>query len=153
MADLARFPELRFLDRFWLLPPVVLAVTVLLLFGWSGLVIGFFLSTVLTWHGTYTINSLCHVFGARRFATRDTSRNNPFLAMLTLGEGWHNNHHRYMNAARCGFYAHEIDPTHLGLRMLEKVGLVWGLKRVPERVLEEGRRQDAARAAAKAEVA
>jgi len=106
-------------------------------------VVGFFLSTVLTWHGTYTINSLCHVFGSRRFETKDTSRNNLFLALLTLGEGWHNNHHHYMNAARCGFYPHEIDLTHVLLRALEKVGLVWGLKKVPARILEEGRRRDA----------
>jgi len=143
VADLARYPELRFLDRFWLLPPVALALAVFLAFGWSGLVIGFFLSTVLTWHGTYTINSLCHVFGSRRFETRDTSRNNLFLALLTLGEGWHNNHHHYMNAARCGFYPHEIDLTYYVLRVLEKLGLVWGLKKVPARILEHGSRADA----------
>jgi len=141
VADLARYPELRFLDRFWLLPPLVLAVGVLLAFGWSGLVIGFFLSLVLTWHATYTINSLSHVLGSRRFETEDTSRNNLFLALLTLGEGWHNNHHHYMNAARCGFYPHEIDITHLVLRALEKVGLVWGLKKVPARILEQAARR------------
>jgi stearoyl-CoA desaturase (delta-9 desaturase) len=141
VADLAKYPELRWLHRHWLVPPAVLAILVLLLFGWSGLVIGFFLSTVLTWHGTYTINSLSHVLGSRRFATKDTSRNNPFLALLTLGEGWHNNHHHYPNAARCGFYPRELDVTYLGLRLLEKLGLVWGLKAVPGRVLEAGRDQ------------
>jgi len=143
VKDLSKNPELRWLDRHWLVPPTLLAAASLALFGWSGLVIGFFLSTCLTWHGTYTINSLSHVFGKRRFETKDTSRNNALLAMITLGEGWHNNHHHYMNAARCGFYPHEIDITYIGLLALEKMGLVWGLKKVPQRVLDEGRARDA----------
>jgi stearoyl-CoA desaturase (delta-9 desaturase) len=143
VKDLAKNPELIWLDRHWLVPPILLAVACLTFFGPSGLVIGFFLSTCLTWHGTYTINSLSHVFGKRRFETKDTSRNNPVLALITLGEGWHNNHHHYMNAARCGFYPHEIDLTYLGLCGLEKLGLVWGMKKVPARILEEGRARDA----------
>ncbi|MCS6858266.1 MAG: fatty acid desaturase [Sandaracinaceae bacterium] len=140
VADLAKYPELLWLHRYWLLPPIVLAVVVFLLFGWSGLVVGFFLSTVLTWHATYSINSLSHVWGTRRFETKDASRNNFLLALITLGEGWHNNHHRYMNAARCGFYPSELDLTYLGLRLLEFFGIVWDLKPVPEAILNEGRK-------------
>ncbi|HCU24843.1 MAG TPA: hypothetical protein DF383_07485, partial [Deltaproteobacteria bacterium] len=93
IPDFAKYPELRFLDRAWILPPLLLALAVFLIGGWSALWIGFFLSTVLLWHSTFTINSLAHVFGRRRFATTDTSRNSFWLALLTMGEGWHNNHH------------------------------------------------------------
>ena len=73
---------------------------------------------MLTWHGTFTINSLAHVWGKRRYATSDDSRNNWFLALLTMGEGWHNNHHYYPNAARQGFYWWEVDVTYYGLKLL-----------------------------------
>ena len=105
------------------------------------LVWGFFISTVLLYHATYTINSLAHRFGTRRFNTRDNSKNNLLLALLTLGEGWHNNHHRYPVAARQGFYRGEIDLSYLGLRLLAAVGLVRGLRPVPEPVLQEGSRR------------
>ncbi len=145
IRDFSKYPELVWLNKYWLVPPTVLAVAVLLLFGWSGLVIGFFLATVLNWHSTYFINSLCHVWGSRRFDTKDDSKNNFFLALLTFGEGWHNNHHHYMNSCRQGFYWWEIDITYYILEAMSWVGLVWNIKEPPARVLEDGRRRDAAR--------
>ena len=147
VRDLLRYPELRWLDRFDILVPFALALGLLLLghglavahpgLGTSGgqmLVWGFFVSTVACYHGTYTINSLCHVWGRRRYATGDESRNNFWLALLTLGEGWHNNHHRYPMSARQGFYWWEVDITYYGLRLLAALGLIWDLKPVPREV-------------------
>jgi stearoyl-CoA desaturase (Delta-9 desaturase) len=142
IPDLARYPELRFLNRFHLLPPIALGVATFMLFGAPGLFVGFFLSTVLTWHATFTINSLSHVFGRRRFPTTDASRNNPWLAILTLGEGWHNNHHRFSSSVRQGFYWYEYDITFYILKALSIFGIVWDLRVVPQSVLEEGRVHD-----------
>ncbi len=147
IADFARYPELRWLNRYHLVPPTLLAVAIYLWLGLGGLLIGFFLSTVLVWHGTFFINSLAHVVGKRRFHTRDESRNNFWLALITLGEGWHNNHHRYQASARNGFYAGELDITYLTLLALSSIGVVWDLRPVPEKVLAEGRKSDAARRA------
>lgn len=144
VRDLAKFPELVWLDRNWLVPPLALALVVWLALGWSGLFVGFFLSTVLVWHATFVVNSLAHVVGKRRFATADTSRNNWLIALLTLGEGWHNNHHHYMGAARQGFYWWEVDVTFYVLKCLEWCGIVWDLRPVPAAVLAEGRAADAA---------
>jgi len=149
IKDFARYPELRFLDRYWLLPPVVLGLAVFLLFGWSGLVIGFFASTVALWHGTFLINSLTHVWGSKRFDAGDESRNNALFALVTLGEGWHNNHHYYQSATRQGFYWWEVDVTYYVLRMLSLLGIVRDLREPPERVLQLGRRLDAERRAAR----
>ncbi|MEM9865180.1 MAG: acyl-CoA desaturase [Myxococcota bacterium] len=153
VRDLARFPELRFLNRFHLLPPIILALICYAIDGLPGLIIGFFVSTVLLWHGTFLINSMAHVFGRRRYATKDDSRNSALLAAITLGEGWHNNHHRYAASAKNGFFKGEFDPTYLVLRGLERLGLVHSLRPVPERVLEEGRRADAILTGAGANVA
>ncbi|RYZ64518.1 MAG: acyl-CoA desaturase, partial [Proteobacteria bacterium] len=95
ISDLKKYPELVFLNRFNLVPAVLLAVAIFFVGGMPALVWGFFISTVLCWHGTFTINSLSHVFGTRRYTTTDTSRNNWLLAIVTMGEGWHNNHHAY----------------------------------------------------------
>jgi stearoyl-CoA desaturase (delta-9 desaturase) len=141
VADLARFPELRWLERWNILPPVTLAVGLFLWGGLPALLWGFFVSTTLLWHGTYTINSLAHLFGRRRYATPDDSRNNWFLALLTLGEGWHNNHHYYRPAANQGFFWWEFDPTFYVLKMLSWVGLIWDVRTPPRRVLEAGVRQ------------
>ena len=92
----------------------------------------FFLSTVFLFHGTFTINSLAHVWGSRRYQTKDTSRNNWFLALLTLGEGWHNNHHHYMRSARQGFFWWEVDPTYYALVVLSWMQIVWDLREVPD---------------------
>jgi stearoyl-CoA desaturase (Delta-9 desaturase) len=144
VRDLLKFPELRWLDRFDILVPVLLGLGMFLLglllahvsphlhtSGLQMLVWGFFISTVVCWHATYTINSLSHLFGRQRYRTGDTSRNNWFLAILTLGEGWHNNHHYYPNAARQGFYWWEYDLTYYLLKLMSWLGLIWDLKPVP----------------------
>jgi stearoyl-CoA desaturase (delta-9 desaturase) len=142
IRDFAKYPELRFLNKFYLLPPIMLGTAIFFWLGASGLFFGFFASTVLLWHGTFTINSLSHVFGNRRFATTDHSRNNWLLAIVTMGEGWHNNHHRYSGSTRQGFYWYEYDITFYILKLLSLFGLVWKLSPVPESVLEEGRASD-----------
>jgi len=135
IRDFARYPELRFLDRHDWIPPWALGVVCFVVGGWSGLVVGFFLSTVLLWHATFTVNSLAHVFGRRRYNTPDTSRNSLLVALLTGGEGWHNNHHHYPSAARQGFFWWEIDVTYYVLRGLAALGLVWDLREPPAHVL------------------
>ena len=144
VRDFAKFPELRFLDRFDVLAPLALAA---LLFGagevaaatapeWgtSGLQLlawGFFVSTTVLFHVTSLVNSAGHRTGSRRYATRDHSRNSLWLALLTFGEGWHNNHHHYPVAARQGFFWWEIDITYYGLRAMQAAGLIRGLRPVP----------------------
>lgn len=144
VPDLMRYPELRLLDRFDILVPIVTAAGLFLLGdllatvapalhtgGAQLLIWGFFVSTVLLFHVTVTINSLAHRYGTRRFDTRDNSRNNALLALLTFGEGWHNNHHHFPGAARQGFRWWELDLTYYGLRGLAALGLIWDLKPVP----------------------
>ncbi|MBP6507391.1 MAG: acyl-CoA desaturase, partial [Opitutaceae bacterium] len=103
---------------------------------------GFFISTTFLFHGTGCINSMAHLMGRRRFKTSDDSRNSALLAFITLGEGWHNNHHRYQSSTRNGFYWWEIDPTYYGLKLLSFTGLIWGLKPVPSSILAEGAHAD-----------
>ena len=138
IKDMASFPELRWLNRWWLLPPVTLAVGLYLLGGWSWLIWGFFVSTVLLWHGTFTINSLSHVLGSRRYPTTDTSKNNWYLALLTMGEGWHNNHHHYMSSVKQGFFWWEFDATYYVLKVLSWLGIVWDLRQPPREMLARG---------------
>ena len=107
----ARYPEIRFLERFYYVPPLLLAVGLFAVGGWPWLVWGFGLATTTAFHATFAINSVNHLWGTRRFATPDDSRNNLATALLALGEGWHNNHHRYPLAARNGFYWWELDAT------------------------------------------
>ncbi|HEY0990338.1 MAG TPA: acyl-CoA desaturase [Kofleriaceae bacterium] len=135
IADLVRFRELRVLDRFKHWPAVLLAVVLVAVGGWHALVWGFFISTVLLWHGTFTINSLSHVIGRRRYATKDASRNNWALAVITMGEGWHNNHHHYMSSANQGFRWYEIDVSYYLLVALSKLGVVWDVRRAPAQVV------------------
>jgi stearoyl-CoA desaturase (delta-9 desaturase) len=134
VRDLAKYPELRFLDRNWALVPTAYGVASFLIGGWFGLVWAFLVSTTILWHGTFTINSLCHVLGSRRFATTDDSKNNFWLALVTMGEGWHNNHHHYFRSANQGFYWWEVDPTFYILRGLERLGLVWDVHVAPKDV-------------------
>jgi stearoyl-CoA desaturase (Delta-9 desaturase) len=134
IRDFARFPELRFLNRWYLLPPILLGTVVFLIGGFPLLVWGFFVSTVLLWHGTFTINSLSHVFGSQRYKTTDTSRNNFLLALVTCGEGWHNNHHYHQNTANQGWFWWEVDATFYVLRLLSALGLVWDLRMPSESV-------------------
>jgi stearoyl-CoA desaturase (delta-9 desaturase) len=131
IPDFARYPELRFLDRHDWIGPWSLGVASFLIAGWSGLVVGFFASTVLLWHATFSVNSLAHLWGTRRYATADTSRNSVLIAVLTLGEGWHNNHHHYPACARQGFFWWELDPAYAVLRGLAAVGIVRDLRLTP----------------------
>lgn len=150
IKDFLAFPEIKWLDNYHLVGPVVLGaavvglgyyleqahpalgVTPMSLFIW-----GFCVSTTLLYHGTFFINSLAHLVGTRRFNTTDESRNSLTLALITLGEGWHNNHHRYPGSERQGFYWWEIDITHYILKMLSWVGLVWDLREPPKRIYDE----------------
>jgi stearoyl-CoA desaturase (Delta-9 desaturase) len=157
IRDFARFPELRWLDRYWWVPPAALAALTFALGGLWGLVWAFGVSTVMSWHGTFTINSLAHVFGRRPYPTRDDSRNNLALALLTLGEGWHNNHHHYQVSARQGFRWWQVDLTFYGLRALAAARLIWDVRGVPDHVRAAAGRgvpaEPAAAAAARAPLA
>ncbi|MFB3788081.1 MAG: acyl-CoA desaturase [bacterium] len=147
IRDFAQFPELRFLDRYHYLAPA----TLILLLASAGFLIeaflpflettafqilvwGFFLSTVLLYQCTFSINTFAHMIGKRRFETHDDSRNSFWLALATLGEGWHNNHHYYPGSERQGFYWWEIDITHYILRVLSWFGLVWDLRTPPPEI-------------------
>lgn len=150
VKDLLQFPELRWLDRNHLLGPIVL-IAILFCSGWALqtyypalnvtpmqlFIWGFCVSTTLLYHGTFFINSLAHVLGRQRFETTDTSRNSFILSLVTLGEGWHNNHHRFPGSERQGFYWWEIDISHYTLRFLEMLRLVWDLRVPPERIYQE----------------
>jgi len=135
VQDFAKYPELMWLDRHQNVPPVIMAVTVFLFAGWSGLVVGFFWSTVLLYHATFCINSLAHVHGSQRYVTGDDSRNNWWFALLTMGEGWHNNHHAYQASTRQGFRWWEVDMTYYILKAFSWVGLVWDLHEPPKAVV------------------
>lgn len=131
IQDFAKYPELVWLNRYWQLPGLVFSIGLYIYGGWTALFWGGVVSTVLLWHGTFTINSLSHVWGSRRYETSDTSRNNGVLAIVTLGEGWHNNHHRYPSAARNGFFWWEYDLTFYGLKVLSWIGVIWDLRPAP----------------------
>jgi len=131
VRDLVRYPELRFLERHKWLPLIAYAVGCFAIAGWAGVVWGFVVSTVVLFHGTLLINSLAHVWGSRPYTTKDDSRNNALLAVLTLGEGWHNNHHHYMSSARQGFRWWQLDVSYYVLRALAWVGIVWDLRSPP----------------------
>lgn len=149
VKELAKFPELCFLDRFDVVVPTIFAISIFCLGellavkaphletnGWQLLVWGFVISTVVLYHATFCVNSLAHVWGTRRYVTRDHSRNNFVIALFTLGEGWHNNHHHYPGSASQGFYWWEIDFTYYGLRLLAALGLIWNLRTVPIAIRE-----------------
>ncbi|MCI5064190.1 acyl-CoA desaturase [bacterium] len=152
VKDLMKYPELRALDAYNWIPPTLLGVFCFTLgvvlntyfpeletSGFQMLIWGFFMSTVLLYHGTFCINSFTHLIGSRRFQTTDDSRNNLFLSLITLGEGWHNNHHRYPGSERQGFYWWEIDISHYTLKVLSWLGLVWDLRSPPQRIFEEAK--------------
>jgi stearoyl-CoA desaturase (Delta-9 desaturase) len=166
VKDLAKYPELVWLNRFDLVVPILYAASMFGLGalleryapglgtnGWQMLVWGFFVSTTALFHGTACINSMAHLMGRRRYNTSDDSRNSFILALITLGEGWHNNHHRYQSCTRNGFYWWEIDPTYYGLKFLSWTGLIWGLKDVPQSILDEGMRAEHADSIAAAQKA
>lgn len=139
IKDFARYPELRSLNKYHLIPPVALAVALFLLGGWLWLVWGFFVSTVLLYHGTFSVNSLSHLWGSRRFATTDQSRNNFLIALWTGGEGWHNNHHHYMASVKQGFYWWEVDFSYYVLKLMSWIRLVSDLRVPPRHLLAEAR--------------
>jgi len=134
VKDLARYPELRFMNRHDVSFVVGFSALLYLIGGATALVWGVFVPLVLCWHATFCINSLAHVWGRRRYATSDDSRNNLFLAVLTFGEGWHNNHHHYQRSARQGFYWWEIDLSYYVLKLLERLRLVWDVEGVPRHI-------------------
>jgi stearoyl-CoA desaturase (Delta-9 desaturase) len=135
VRDLAKFPELVFLEKWHVLGVFACMSLAAALRGFDGFLWGYVVSTCFLLHGTFTINSLAHVYGSRRYETTDTSRNNFWLALMTMGEGWHNNHHHYMNSANQGFYWWEIDMTYYILKGLEKVGLVWDVRKAPKHIV------------------
>lgn len=158
IADYSKYPELVWLNKHYLVPPVILALTVMALggivnggsvlamftsAGFSTLFIGFFLSTVLLYHGTFSINSIMHKFGNQRYVSNDESKNNLILALITMGEGWHNNHHYYEVAARQGFFWWEIDITYYILRTFAFCGLIWELKEVPDHIKYSKNKEEA----------
>ena len=136
ITDFAKYPELRWLNEHYIIPPATAGVILYLIGGWHFFVWGGIVSTVLLWHGTFTINSLSHVWGNRRYKTSDDSRNNPILAILTMGEGWHNNHHHYQSTANQGFFWWEVDLSYYILKALSVVGIVWDLRKPPQHILE-----------------
>lgn len=153
VKDLSRYPELRFLENFHYIPPLLFLVFTYLLgillnylypslqiSGVQAMVWGALISTVCLYHGTFAINSVAHIFGRKRFKTKDESRNSFLLAIFTLGEGWHNNHHRYPGSERQGFYWWEIDISHYILKLLSIFGIVWDLKKPPARIYEEAKK-------------
>jgi len=139
IPELVRFPELRLIDRFWYVPPVAFGCALFVMGGWHWVVWGYFVSTFLLSNATYTINSLMHYWGKQQYFTGDESRNHWLLALITLGEGWHNNHHRYQSSTRNGFFRGEFDITYWILKLFSICGLVSALTPVPDKILEEGR--------------
>ena len=140
VEDLAAYPEIRWLHRFELVPAFTMGMGCFLLAGWKGVVVGYLWSTVLVYHSTFCINSLAHIHGKRRYVTGDGSRNNWLLALFTMGEGWHNNHHAYQSSVRQGFRWWEVDATFYILWSLSKLGIVWDLKAPPTHVLRNEHR-------------
>jgi stearoyl-CoA desaturase (delta-9 desaturase) len=135
IRDFSKYPELRFLESWHVLGVFACMAAAAAMRGFDGFLWGYVVSTCFLLHGTFTINSLAHVYGSRRYETSDTSRNNFWLALITMGEGWHNNHHHHMNSANQGFMWWEIDATYYVLKALEKVGLVWDVKKAPKEVV------------------
>jgi stearoyl-CoA desaturase (Delta-9 desaturase) len=139
IQDFARYPEIRFLERFH-----YLGIAATMLLGWAyggfdGFLWIYVVSTCALLHSVFFVNSLAHVSGSRRYETGDDSRNNAFIAFLTLGEGWHNNHHHYQSSCRNGFYWWEIDITYYVIKAFSFVGLVWDVREPPARVFEEAK--------------
>lgn len=152
IKDWIKFPELVFLDKWGMAVPILSAALIWGLGEWLGhyapelqtnglqlFLWGFVVSTVACSNATFSINSIDHMFGSRRYETPDTSRNNLLMAILTLGEGWHNNHHHYAVTARAGFYWWEVDITYYLLVVLSWLGIVKNLRRLPVKIRESGK--------------
>jgi stearoyl-CoA desaturase (delta-9 desaturase) len=145
VRDFGGAPEIVWLDRYYVVPPVILAAAMYLIGGFPWLVWGFCVPTVTLAHATFAINTINHLMGSRRFDTRDDSRNNVMTAIFAAGEGWHNNHHRFQRAARNGFFWWEFDPTWYVIRAMAAIGIAWDIQAVPERVYAEARARKAGR--------
>jgi stearoyl-CoA desaturase (Delta-9 desaturase) len=145
IRDFSGAPEIAWLDRYYVIPPIALAAAMYLAGGFQWLVWGFCVPTVTLAHATFAINTVNHMFGSRRFETLDASRNNWLTAVFAAGEGWHNNHHRYQRAARNGFYWWEFDPTWYVIRAMAAVGLAWDVMAVPARIYSEARTAEPSR--------
>jgi stearoyl-CoA desaturase (delta-9 desaturase) len=139
LRDFSKVPELAWLDRYFYVPPLALALALTIAGGMPWLVYGFCLPTMTLAHATFAINTVNHMFGSRRFDTTDESRNNVLTALFAVGEGWHNNHHRYQRAARNGFYWWELDLTWYVIRAMAAIGVAWDLQTVPARIYDEAR--------------
>lgn len=135
IKDFHQYPELRLMNKLHWGPGLVLAGACYLIAGWAGVVWGFLVSTVLLYHATFLVNSACHLWGSRRYETTDRSRNNWWAALLTMGEGWHNNHHHYPSCARQGFKWWEVDISYYVIRTLAAVGVVWDVREPTQRAL------------------
>src|SRR5262249_45618031 len=138
VKDLRRYPDLIWLERFWLVPPLLVAAGFWLMGGWGAVCVGFCLPAVIALHGASIVNTLGHLIGTRRYQTRDRSRNSFLLACLTLGDGWHNNHHHYPHSARAGFFWWEVDGSYRLICLLRRLGLVWDIGEVPPNKLHPG---------------
>jgi stearoyl-CoA desaturase (delta-9 desaturase) len=139
-ADLRRYPELVWLHRWWYVPTLTLGALTWWLGGFALFAVGFVLSRALILHAVSAVNYFCHRNGHQPFATRDRSTNNPLIAFLTFGEGWHNNHHRFPRAARAGVRWWELDPIYYAIRLCAAIGVVWDVREVPPDRLAAGRR-------------
>ena len=158
IPDLKKFPELVFLNRFDQIVPFVYGLLMISIGAaleifapslnvtmWQFFIWTFFISTTALLHGTLFINSLAHVWGKRRYETKDDSRNSFLLSLITLGEGWHNNHHRWPQSVRQGFRWYEVDMTWYGLWLLARLGIIWDMNPIPEHIQEETRQLDSMR--------
>jgi stearoyl-CoA desaturase (delta-9 desaturase) len=167
IQDYAKFPEIRWIDKHYVFPVVVMAIAVFITGGFvnsdsvsqgmavlgdgawslqgglSSLLIGFVFSTAVLFHGTFSINSIMHKIGNKRYKSGDESRNSFILALVTLGEGWHNNHHYYMSSTRQGFYWWEIDITYYIIKLLSFVGIVWDVQEVPKHIKDSRSMEEA----------
>jgi stearoyl-CoA desaturase (delta-9 desaturase) len=139
IRDFSKVPEIAWLEKYFFFPPLALAIGMFLIGGMPWLVWGFCLPTMTLAHATFAINTVNHMFGSRRFETVDESRNNPLTAFFAVGEGWHNNHHRYQRAARNGFYWWELDLTWYVIRAMAVLGIASDVQPVPARIYEEAR--------------
>ena len=136
IKDFSKYPELRFLDNHFLVPPLSVGALIWIFAGYDAFLWAGIVATAVLWHGTFTINSLAHVFGSRPYKTTDTSRNNFFLALITCGEGWHNNHHFYQSTANQGWHWWQIDISYYVIKALQAVGLVWDVRTPPQHIVE-----------------
>ena len=134
VRDFRQYPEICFLNRFYFIPPLVYALLIYSLWGFPGLIWGFFISTTALYHCTFFINSLTHMIGRVRYKSNDGSKNSFLLAVLCCGEGWHNNHHHYQLAAKQGWFWWEVDLTYYILSFLSWFGIVWDLKMPPKHI-------------------